>query len=109
MAERPGREVRALVSILEMAGLEMIRDIAEPRYQKSTEPRPSRPRSAPRYAWALAACSPRIQYAVVIDRDELAAARWFTRAELVALPDGVELPRRDSIARSLIDAWIAAR
>ncbi len=45
---------------------------------------------------------------VVIDTDELAAARWFTRDELVSLPSGVELPRRDSIARSLIDAWIAS-
>ncbi|MDE0417011.1 MAG: NAD(+) diphosphatase [bacterium] len=45
---------------------------------------------------------------VVIDTDELAAARWFTREELVSLPAGVELPRRDSIARALIDAWIAS-
>ncbi len=46
---------------------------------------------------------------VVIDEDELASARWFTRDELIALPRGVELPRHDSIARALIDAWIAAR
>ena len=45
---------------------------------------------------------------LVIDTEELAGARWFTRDELVTLPRGVELPRRDSIARALIDAWIAA-
>ena len=40
--------------------------------------------------------------------DELAEARWFSREEL-ADPEGLDirLPRHDSIARRLIDDWIA--
>lgn len=40
--------------------------------------------------------------------DELAEAHWFTRGQL-ADPDalGIRLPRHDSIARRLIDDWIA--
>ena len=45
---------------------------------------------------------------VVIDATELRDARWFTRAEL-ADPEahGFALPRRDSIARRLIEDWMA--
>ncbi len=43
-----------------------------------------------------------------IDTDELAEARWFSRAELNAPDLDIDLPRRDSIARGLIDAWIAS-
>ena len=45
---------------------------------------------------------------VTIDPAELRDARWFTRAELAA-PDahGFSLPRRDSIARRLIEDWMA--
>ena len=45
---------------------------------------------------------------ITIDPDELRDARWFTRAEL-ADPDahGFSLPRRDSIARRLIEDWMA--
>jgi NAD+ diphosphatase len=41
--------------------------------------------------------------------DELAEAAWYSRAEL-ADPEalGIRLPRHDSIARRLIDDWIAA-
>ena len=42
-----------------------------------------------------------------LDDDELAQAGWFSREDLLAPDPGIELPRRDSIARSLIDAWIA--
>lgn len=46
---------------------------------------------------------------IVIDGDELADARWFTRAQLRAPADhGINLPRTDSIARRLIEDWIAA-
>ena len=40
--------------------------------------------------------------------DELAEAHWFSRAQL-ADPEalGIRLPRHDSIARRLIDDWIA--
>ena len=46
---------------------------------------------------------------VTIDPAELRDARWFTRAELAA-PDahGFSLPRRDSIARRLIEDWMHA-
>jgi NAD+ diphosphatase len=47
--------------------------------------------------------------AIVIDREELADARWFTRADILnreAL--GFTVPPPDSIARHLIDDWMAA-
>ncbi len=45
---------------------------------------------------------------LTVDSEELTAARWFHRDELHASPeDGrFALPRRDSIARRLIDAWL---
>ena len=52
--------------------------------------------------------------AIAIDPAELADARWFTRAELAAFGDwgdgrhALQLPRRDSIARFLVERWIAA-
>ncbi len=44
-----------------------------------------------------------------INPHELADARWFTRQELRALPenDTLRLPRRDSIARRLVEDWLA--
>jgi NAD+ diphosphatase len=46
---------------------------------------------------------------ITIDHDELQDARWFTRAALRDPPaHGFQLPRSDSIARRLIDDWIAA-
>ncbi len=46
---------------------------------------------------------------ITIDPAELQDARWFSRAELAA-PDsaGFTLPRRDSIARRLIEDWLAS-
>ncbi len=46
---------------------------------------------------------------LTVDRHELAAARWYSRAELLASPEdrSFRLPRRDSIARRLVEAWIA--
>ena len=45
---------------------------------------------------------------IAIDPTEIEDARWFTRAELRA-PDsvGITLPRADSIARRLIEDWMA--
>ena len=45
-----------------------------------------------------------------INVQELAAAAWYTRAELKASPEdeSFRLPRRDSIARRLIEDWLAA-
>ena len=47
---------------------------------------------------------------ITIDPTELQDARWFTRGELQA-PDahGFSLPRRDSIARRLIEDWMTHR
>lgn len=47
--------------------------------------------------------------AITIQPDEIADARWFTRAEMRdPAANGFTLPRGDSIARHLIDDWIAA-
>jgi NAD+ diphosphatase len=45
-----------------------------------------------------------------INEYELAAAAWYSRAELKASPEdeSFRLPRRDSIARRLIEDWLAA-
>ena len=47
--------------------------------------------------------------AITIDPDEIVDARWFTRDQL-RRPEacGISLPRLDSIARRLIEDWIAA-
>ncbi len=53
----------------------------------------------------------RCRYAPLeVNDEELAAARWFTRAELKSSPEDetFRLPRRDSIARRLIEDWLAA-
>jgi NAD+ diphosphatase len=47
---------------------------------------------------------------LTIDGEELETARWFTRAELLASPENetFRLPRRDSIARRLVEDWVKA-
>lgn len=47
---------------------------------------------------------------ISVDHDEVADARWFTRAELAraVAEDGLELPGRASIARHLIEHWYGA-
>ena len=49
--------------------------------------------------------------AVEVDGEELEQARWYSREELKASPENetFRLPRRDSIARRLVDDWIAGR
>jgi NAD+ diphosphatase len=45
---------------------------------------------------------------IVCDQDEIEEAFWFSRDDLVRFPDqGYQLSRPDSIARWLIDEWIA--
>lgn len=50
---------------------------------------------------------------ITVDRDELAEARWFTAEELGAFGEWgdegerLRLPRKDSIARYLVDSWSA--
>lgn len=46
---------------------------------------------------------------IVLDRNELEDARWFTRAEIRNhAAHGFTVPRGDSIARRLIEDWVAA-
>ena len=47
--------------------------------------------------------------ALKVNTDELETARWFTRAEMKACPENetFRLPRRDSIARRLVEDWLA--
>ena len=46
---------------------------------------------------------------ITIDPGELRDARWFTRAEMREHDKhGFQLPRRDSIARRLIEDWLDA-
>ena len=46
-----------------------------------------------------------------IDGVELEDAAWYRRARLLASPEDetFRLPRRDSIARRLVDEWLAGR
>nr|MDJ0982551.1 NAD(+) diphosphatase [Kiloniellales bacterium] len=46
---------------------------------------------------------------LAVNPDELESARWFTRDELKNSPedDRLRLPRKDSIARRLIEDWLA--
>ena len=48
-------------------------------------------------------------FEISLDEDEIAEARWFTREELRAIEPGgpVQLPRIDSVARRMIEGWIA--
>ena len=48
---------------------------------------------------------------IVVDRDELEDARWFTRDEVVAMllrrhPDGLTTPPPVAIAHHIIRAWV---
>ncbi|MCC6717438.1 MAG: NAD(+) diphosphatase [Acetobacteraceae bacterium] len=46
---------------------------------------------------------------IIIDPEEIADARWFSRDEMRRHRDlGFQLPRADSIARRLIEDWLAA-
>lgn len=49
--------------------------------------------------------------ALAVNDGELESARWMTRAELLASPEdeSFRLPRRDSIARRLVEEWLADR
>ena len=46
---------------------------------------------------------------IVLDETEVQDARWFSRADLARHEEiGISLPRRDSIARRMIEDWMAA-
>jgi NAD+ diphosphatase len=50
---------------------------------------------------------------IAVDPDELEDAQWFTAVEIAAFGEWEDdsatfrRPRRDSIARALLDAWVA--
>jgi len=46
---------------------------------------------------------------ITIDTEEMIDVRWFSRAEIAdPEPHGFMLPRADSIARRLIEDWMAS-
>jgi NAD+ diphosphatase len=46
---------------------------------------------------------------ITVDRTELEDARWFSPADIANFPAlGLSLPRADSIARRLVDGWLAS-
>jgi NAD+ diphosphatase len=49
-------------------------------------------------------------FEIILDDDEIRSARWFTRDELLASPEDetLRLPRRDSLARRMVEDWLAA-
>jgi len=49
--------------------------------------------------------------ALTVDESELESAAWYSRAALLASPEdeSFRLPRKDSIARRLIEDWLAGR
>ncbi|HKY94159.1 MAG TPA: NAD(+) diphosphatase [Kiloniellales bacterium] len=93
LEEAVAREVKEEVGI----------DVAEVTYH-SSQPWPF-PSSIMLGFWARA-LDPRLQ----VDPHELETARWISRAEMLASPENesFKLPRRDSIARRLIEDWLAA-
>ncbi len=91
LEEAVAREVREEVGI----------DLREIRYH-SSQPWPF-PSSIMLGFRARAAAT-----ALRVNREELEDARWFTREEVLASPEdeSFRLPRRDSIARRLIEDWL---
>jgi NAD+ diphosphatase len=47
--------------------------------------------------------------ALKIDREEIEEADWYTRDQLLASPEdeSFRLPRKDSIARRLVEDWLS--
>ena len=97
----PGESLEMAVAreIKEEAGIE----VADIRY-RSSQPWPF-PQSL-MVGFTARATTTRI----VFGDDELEDAAWYSRADLRASPEdeSFRLPRRDSIARRLVDEWLAA-
>ena len=53
-------------------------------------------------------CSALADQTVKVNTEELESARWFSREELKQSPENetFRLPRRDSIARRLLNEWL---
>lgn len=97
----PGESLEEAVAreVFEEVGLAL--DLAGIHYH-SSQPWPF-PASIMLGFWA--ACP---QQALQIDFDEIAEARWYSRDELLASPEDetFRLPRKDSIARRLVEDWL---
>jgi NAD+ diphosphatase len=100
----PGESLEEAVAreVEEEVGLKI--DVAEVDY-RSSQPWPF-PSSLMLGFHARANYAP-----LTVNPQELSGARWFTRDELRHSPedDRFRLPRRDSIARRLIEEWLAER
>ena len=88
---------------------EVAEEVGAAARPRSTTIPPSPGPFPPRSCWASPPSPQGDQFQV--DEHELEMARWFTREELLASPEDetFRLPRRDSIARRLVDDWIAGR
>jgi NAD+ diphosphatase len=97
----PGESLEEAVAreVKEEVGL----DVAQVTYH-SSQPWPF-PSSIMLGFWAAA-----VQDRLSVDPHELESARWYSRQEMLASPEDetFKLPRRDSIARRLIEDWLAA-
>jgi NAD+ diphosphatase len=98
----PGESLEEAVAreIFEEVGL--LVDLAEVQYH-SSQPWPF-PSSIMLGFWAQ--CR---RQALKIDREEIEEADWYTRDQLLASPEdeSFRLPRKDSIARRLVEDWLS--
>ena len=108
----PGRRVSILAGFVdpgESAEQAVIREVAEETQIKVTNVRyvGSQPWPMPRSLMLGFRAEAPAGQAIVVDRDEIAEARWFSRAELLAAIQAREiaLPPPVSIARHIIEDW----
>jgi NAD+ diphosphatase len=108
----PGRRVSILAGFVEpgeSAEQAVIREVAEETQIKVTNVRyvGSQPWPMPRSLMLGFRAEAPAGQAIVVDRDEIAEAHWFSRDELVAAIKAGEiaLPPAVSIARHIIESW----
>ncbi len=108
----PGRRVSILAGFVEpgeSAEQAVIREVAEETQIKVTNVRyvASQPWPMPRSLMLGFRAEAPAGQAIVVDRDEIAEAHWFSREELLAAIEAREiaLPPPVSIARHIIESW----
>ena len=108
----PGRRVSILAGFVdpgESAEQAVIREVAEETQIKVTNVRyvGSQPWPMPRSLMLGFRAEAPAGQAIVVDRDEIAEAHWFSRDELVAaiMAREIALPPPVSIARHIIESW----
>ena len=98
----PGESLEDAVvrEVREEAGIEVER----PEYQSS------QPWPFPASLMLGFRCSALAGQTIMVNTEELESARWFSREELKQSPEDqtFRLPRRDSIARRLLNEWLEA-